>query len=74
MNIYSVRCAAQFGGALGRSRTGTVSLPGDFESPTSTNSITRAQEYSILFLEVAQEKLTESRKESKLLALTYNEC
>ncbi len=29
-------------GARGRTRTGTVSLPGDFESPTSTNSITRA--------------------------------
>ncbi len=28
--------------ARGRTRTGTVSPPGDFESPTSTNSITRA--------------------------------
>ena len=28
--------------APGRTRTGTASLPGDFESPTSTNSITGA--------------------------------
>ena len=33
--------------ALGRTRTGTVSLPGDFESPTSTNFITRALNHFI---------------------------
>ena len=38
--------------ARGRTRTGTASLPGDFESPTSTNSITRA--YSIM---IRQEQL-----------------
>ncbi len=31
-------------GAAGRSRTGTVSLPADFESATSANSITAAHE------------------------------
>ena len=30
-------------GAAGRSRTGTVSLPADFESATSANSITAAK-------------------------------
>lgn len=34
--------------ARGRTRTGTVSPPGDFESPTSTNSITRAFETAYL--------------------------
>ena len=32
-----------FGGAGGRTRTGTVSLPVDFESTTSANSITPAK-------------------------------
>ena len=32
-----------FNGAGGRTRTGTVSLPVDFESTTSANSITPAQ-------------------------------
>ncbi len=34
--------ACRFAGAAGRSRTGTVSLPADFESATSANSITAA--------------------------------
>lgn len=32
-------------GARGRTRTGTVSLPVDFESTTSANSITPAKEH-----------------------------
>lgn len=35
--------------APGRTRTGTASLPGDFESPTSTNSITGAEKTTTLF-------------------------
>jgi peptidoglycan/LPS O-acetylase OafA/YrhL len=35
------------GGAGGRTRTGTVSLPGDFESPASTNFATPAKESSL---------------------------
>ena len=34
-----------YDGAGGRTRTGTVSLPVDFESTTSANSITPAQHY-----------------------------
>ena len=36
-------------GAAGRSRTGTVSLPADFESATSANSITAANVTMILY-------------------------
>lgn len=47
-----VRCAvyiqAQPGGAGDRGRTGTVSLPSDFESDTSANSITPAHNIMII--------------------------
>ena len=36
-------------GAGGRTRTGTVSLPVDFESTTSANSITPAQSTILLY-------------------------
>ncbi len=49
-----------FTGAAGRSRTGTVSLPADFESATSANSITAAKNllinYSIKNM-ICQEKI-----------------
>ena len=47
-----MRCAvyiqAQPGGAGDRGRTGTVSLPSDFESDTSANSITPAHNIMII--------------------------
>ena len=49
-----VRCAvyiqAQPGGAGDRGRTGTVSLPLDFESSTSANSITPAELLTARFI------------------------
>lgn len=45
---YTVNIGVHIHGAGGRTRTGTVSLPVDFESTTSANSITPAKELQII--------------------------
>ena len=47
--IKCATCSTAGGGAGGRTRTGTVSLPVDFESTTSANSITPAKEQLLLY-------------------------
>lgn len=64
-----VRCAvyiqAQPGGAGDRGRTGTVSLPLDFESSTSANSITPAELLTARFI-IQYEKKKSKIKMKKL--------
>ena len=64
-----VRCAvyiqAQPGGAGDRGRTGTVSLPLDFESSTSANSITPAELLTARFI-IQYEKRKSKIKMKKL--------
>lgn len=51
-----IAISLSIGGAGGRTRTGTVSLPVDFESTTSANSITPASVWGIAVVIISQRK------------------